>query len=83
MGYKGIRFIGFLSALVMLLILGTDLWAAFSGSGDGADLGRRGMWLAFFFLSLLAERIGSILEAQADEVAHLKRLVHEQQHLAS
>jgi hypothetical protein len=79
MGYKGIRLVGFLSALMMLLLLGATIWEAFGGTERPAPSpSSQGVWMAFFFLSLLATRVGSILEVQADEIANLKRSLEEQ-----
>jgi hypothetical protein len=77
MGYKMIRIVGFLSALMMLLLLGATLWEALSGARSAAPKSTQGLWMAFFFLSLLATRVVSILEIQADEIAHLKRRLAE------
>jgi len=80
MGYKGIRLVGFLSALMMLLLLGASIWEAFGGGARPAsNPSTQGLWMAFFFLSLLATRVGSILETQADEIANLKRQLTERQ----
>ena len=78
MSYKGIRFLGFLSVLSAVLLLGASLWEMLGGrSGEQIIPVGQYLWLAFLFLALLAERVGSILEAQADQIAHLKRLLEE------
>ena len=79
MGYKFIRIVGFLSALMTALLLGATIWEALGGSGPDAPKSAQGLWMAFFFLSLLATRVVSILESQADEIADLKRRLAEQQ----
>jgi len=79
MGYKGIRLLGFLSALMMVILLGATIWEAFGGvEGPAPSRSSQGLWMAFFFLSLLATRVGAILETQADEIANLKRRLEEQ-----
>jgi hypothetical protein len=78
MGYKFIRIVGFLSALMTVLLLGAAVWEALGGTGPAAPKSTQGLWIAFFFLSLLATRVVSILETQADEIAHLKRRLAEQ-----
>jgi hypothetical protein len=76
-GYKFIRIVGFLSALMTLLLLGATVWEALGGTGSAAPKSTQGLWIAFFFLSLLATRVVSILETQADEIADLKRRLAE------
>ena len=73
MGYKFIRIVGVLSALMTLLLLGASVWEALGGTGPAAPRSTQGLWMAFFLVSLLATRVGSILEIQADEIADLKR----------
>jgi hypothetical protein len=63
----------------MLLLLGATIWEAFGASQRPAtNPSSQGLWMAFFFLSLLATRVGSILETQADEIARLRRQLEEQ-----
>lgn len=78
MSYKGIRFLGFLSILLMALLVGTSLWEMLGGdSSSQPTVTNQYMWMAFMFIGLLAERVGSILEVQADQIAHLKRQLEE------
>jgi hypothetical protein len=61
----------------VVIQIGSTLWRAF---GPGISMAPpappaldAGLLLAFMFLGLLAERVGSILERQAAEIASLKR----------
>lgn len=76
MGYKSIRIVGVISALLSAALLGAQLLAAM-GADPPAIMEASGLWLAFLLVSILASCVGPILEVQSIQIANLQRQLAE------
>ncbi len=75
--YKAIRLLGFFSLFLSVVFLATWVWYRFTaGPSTGATLAQL-MWLVLGLLGVLATKVASILDAQADEIADLRRRLAE------
>ena len=72
MGYKSIRIVGVISALISAALLGAQLLTVL-GTRAPAALEASGLWLAFLLVTILASSVGPILEVQSIQIANLQR----------
>ena len=79
MDYKAIRFLAFFSIVLSAVFLTVWIWYRFgSGGSTESPAMAQSMWFVLLIVGSLAERVASVLERQADEIAALRRLVAEQ-----
>ena len=76
MGYKSIRIVGIISALISAALLGAQLMTAL-GAEPPVALETAGSWLAFLLVSILASSVGPILEVQQIQISNLQRQLTE------
>lgn len=78
MGYKSIRIVGVIGALISAAVLGAQLLAVL-GTQPPVALEASGSWLACLLVSVLASCVGPILEVQSIQIENLQRQLAERQ----
>jgi len=76
MGYRAIRILGVVSAVLTVLVVGRGFWEVFAPGSRFAEYlpaPNQAVWLAFLLIGLIAVRVSATLEAQSLAIDALKQ----------